>query len=198
MVEAYCQNDDCEKEPWILTKRPDEYASGGPKCPDCGTTRVNVPEAASSETPEAAQSQQTAREADPQPTRATDHDEQSPQQATQPSGENLPQNTQEAVEAGSKLASVIGGLNSSTPEEAADAKGRIATAAGAMVAELGQQAAQQEKESIQRSKQADQSNLERVDDYVSCPECDTQITNLPPAGEQFRCPGCAELLESAG
>jgi hypothetical protein len=114
------------------------------------------------------------------------------------SDENLPQNTQEAVEAGSKLASVIGGLNSATPEDQADAKGRIATAAGAMVAELGQQAAQQEKENIQRSKNADQSDLKRVEDYVSCPECDTQITDLPPAGQQFRCPGCAELLESTG
>ena len=42
MVYATCLNESCSKDPWWLTKPPEEYASGGPKCPECGTTRVEI------------------------------------------------------------------------------------------------------------------------------------------------------------
>lgn len=41
-MQAVCNNPDCDKDPWTLRKHPDEYAGGGPSCPDCGSTRVEV------------------------------------------------------------------------------------------------------------------------------------------------------------
>lgn len=41
-MQARCLNPDCDKEPWTLRKHPSEYSGGGPSCPDCGSTRVEV------------------------------------------------------------------------------------------------------------------------------------------------------------
>lgn len=190
MAYAYCNNEDCEKDKWWLQKPPSEYSSGGPKCPECGTTRVSVGDGS-------AESQTEAAEAVPEtPEPETTQNAQQParRQQTQPapSGGQL-----EAAEAGSRAADLVAGLGGSTPEEKAETQGKLFTAAGSMVANLGQRMAEQKLQNAKRAKEADQSSVQSVEDYVRCPECDSQITDLPPAGEQFRCPGCNALLESS-
>lgn len=43
MPEARCLNDNCTRnDEWTLQKHPENYAGGGPACPDCGSTRVEI------------------------------------------------------------------------------------------------------------------------------------------------------------
>lgn len=199
MAYAYCQNTDCSKDRWWLTKPPSEYAGNGPSCPECGSTRVEIGGGTETADTTPTESQQTAREpAEPQP-RPEQQTTTAPDTHGQAGGgEQLPQSAADAAEAGSNLADLVAGLGGGSPEEQADATEKVATAGGAMLAKLGQRAAQQQRENANRAKNATQDNISRVDDYVSCPSCDAQITDLPPAGQQFRCPGCGELLESEG
>jgi len=181
MVYAYCGNDECDKDEWWLKKPPSEYASGGPKCPECGTTRVEV---GSSEDDTDAQGGASAK---PAQTPATKEDsQQGGQLATQES----------AIQTGAQVGSMVADMNSSTPEERAETQGKLATALGSAIASVGQEMAEQKMEGIDRAKNASQDSVGVVEDYVNCPKCETQITDLPPEGTKFRCPGCNQLLES--
>ena len=181
MVYAKCNNEECEKDSWWLKKPPGEYASGGPKCPDCGTTRVDI------ETPpESSADQQSGPEARPA----------KPQPETETSQGGSLTTTQDAVQTGAQAGQLIADMSASTPEEKVERQEKMFTAVGSAIASLGQEVARERKESIERSKNADDSNLAVVDDYVTCPECETQITDLPEPGTKFRCPGCQQLLES--
>ena len=104
--------------------------------------------------------------------------------------------TQEAVQTGMQVGSLLSNMGAGTPEEKAESQGQMLTAAGSALAQLGQQYTQKRQEDINRAKNADQSNVGKVEDYVDCPECSQQITDLPEPGSQFRCPGCGTLLES--
>ena len=198
MVYAHCNNEDCEKDRWWLKKPPSEYASGGPKCPECGTTRVSIGENGSDgqshsqpQQPqqEAAQPAQTAPQpAQPQPT-------QQPQTREQAQQGDLPVD-QEAVAAGERVGQLVGSLSTSSPEEQAQTQGKLLTAAGSTLASLGQKVAEKRMQDINRAKNADESNIGVVDDYVNCPSCNVQITDLPEPGTKFRCGSCGELLES--
>jgi len=182
MVHATCNNEDCPKDEWWLKKPPSEYASGGPKCPECGTTRVTVPEV--SETANAPEpAEKPASEATPAP--ATD-ESQGDALATQ----------EEALTTGAKVGEMLVGLSADSPEEQAETQGKLMTALGSAAASMGQTLTEKRKEAMRRSKQADQSDLKAVEDYVSCPDCGTQITDLPEPGTQFRCPRCEQLLEA--
>jgi len=121
MVYAKCNNEDCEKDSWWLKKPPGEYASGGPKCPDCGTTRVEIDNVSSDA--------ESAAESEPETRPATAQDG-----GGEAQGGSL-DTQQDAIQAGAQVG-------------------------------------------------------------VSCPECSMQITDLPPKGTKFRCPGCGQLLES--
>lgn len=182
MVYATCHNEDCEKDSWWLKKPPHEYASGGPKCPECGTTRVEIGDETESD-PSA--SPDSGREPEARPAK-TGSETPDTGMATQ----------QDAIQTGAKVGEMVAGMGASTPEEKAETQGKLLTAVGSTVASLGQELADEKMENINRAKNADQSNLKAVEDYVSCPKCDTQITDLPPAGTKFRCPSCNELLES--
>lgn len=186
MAYAYCENEDCEKDKWWLQKPPEEYASGGPKCPECGTTRVRVgqpdinDESAQPAPAEPAQEQQT-------PARQRGGGQRGGALETQES----------ALQAGAQVGSLVADMGAGSPEEKAETQGKLFTALGSAVASVGQEVAQKRMEGANRAKNADESDIKTVDDYVSCPECGSQITDLPPAGEQFRCPGCGTLLESS-
>lgn len=181
MVYAHCRNGDCEKDKWWLKKPPSEYASGGPKCPECGTTRVDVP---GSEAETDAQSAEVPAEA--QPPAQDEAAEEGGKLATQES----------AIQTGAQVGSLVADMNATTPEERAETQGKIATALGSAIASVGQEMAEQKMEGINRAKNAGQDSVGVVEDYVQCPECGTQITDLPPAGTKFRCPSCNQLLES--
>ena len=104
--------------------------------------------------------------------------------------------TAEAVQTGMQVGSMLSSMGAGTPEEKAESQGQLLTAVGSTVAQLGQQFTQKRKEDIDRAKNASQENVGVVEDYVDCPECGAQITDLPEPGSQFRCPGCDTLLES--
>ena len=181
MVYAYCGNEDCDKDEWWLKKPPSEYASGGPKCPECGTTRVEV----GGSDAETAQQADVPAEASQPPAK-----QETPQQ-----GGSLA--TQEdAIQTGAQVGNMVADMGASTPEERAESQGKLATALGSAIASVGQEMAEQKMEGINRAKNAGQDSVGVVEDYINCPKCETQITDLPPKGTKFRCPGCNQLLES--
>lgn len=185
MVYATCLNEECSKDEWWLKKPPAEYASGGPKCPECGTTRVEIggePDAPS----EGESVEQSGPEARPAKTA----------EAEAGGGGGALDTHEDAIQTGAQVGELVSGLRAESPEEQAETQGKLMTALGSTVASMGQQLASQRKEDLNRSKNADESNIAAVDDYISCPECGTQITDLPEPGAQFRCPGCNQLLES--
>lgn len=186
MAYANCENEDCDKEEWWLQKPPEEYASGGPKCPECGTTRVRVGDPDS-----ASEAAQPARAEPAQETREPARQQDNPQQG------GALETQESALQAGAQVGSLVAGMGAGSPEEKAETQGKLFTALGSAVASVGQEVASKRMENANRAKNADDSNIQTVDDYVSCPECDSQITDLPPKGEQFRCPGCGMLLESS-
>jgi len=197
MVYATCLNESCEKDPWWLTKPPEEYASGGPKCPECGSTRVEIdsePEPAAGPggepTAEPAEAAQQAERATPETRPANTSQE------SAGAGEQALATQEDALRTGAQVGQLVAGLGASNPEEQAETQGKLMTALGSTVASMGQELTQRRKEDINRAKNASQSNVSTVDDYVSCPDCSTQITDLPAPGTQFRCPGCGQLLES--
>jgi len=183
MAYASCDNAECEKESWWLQKPPEEYASGGPKCPECGTTRVSLGEASDPAEP-TAEPAQAEPETRPAPAEQQSEDPQA--LATH----------HDAVETGANLGELVAGMGASKPEEQADTQGKLLTAAGSTIASLGQSLADRKKQDINRAKNADDTDVAAVQDYIDCPECGTQITELPEPGTQFRCPGCGQLLES--
>ena len=185
MAYAHCENGSCEKDSWWLQKPPSEYSSGGPKCPECGTTRVQIGEPSDPSEPQEAEPAQEP-ETRPAPAEEPGSDGSNPGLQTQ----------QEALQTGAQVGEMVAGLNASNPEEKAQTQGKLMTALGSTVASMGQKMASKQMEEIDRAKNADDSNIKAVEDYVNCPKCDTQITNLPAPGTQFRCPGCNELLES--
>jgi Zn finger protein HypA/HybF involved in hydrogenase expression len=186
MAYANCENEDCEKEEWWLQKPPEEYASGGPKCPSCGTTRVRVGEPDTS-----------AEAAQPEPAEPAQRAQQPAQQQEGSQQGGALETQRSALQAGASVGSLVAEMGTGSPEERAETQGKLFTALGSAVASVGQEVAQKRMEGANRAKNADESSIKTVDDYVSCPECDSQITDLPPAGEQFRCPGCGALLESS-
>lgn len=185
MVYATCLNDSCGKDEWWLKKPPAEYAGGGPKCPECGTTRVEVG-GGSDEQPAGAQQPDTAQAKPAKPAGSAQGDQGGTGIATQ----------EDAVSTGAQVGEMVASLSADSPEEQAETQGMLMTALGSAAASLGQSITQQRKEAMERSKQASQADLKAVDDYVSCPDCGTQITDLPAAGTQFRCPRCEQLLEA--
>ena len=185
MVYATCHNEDCSKDEWWLKKPPEEYASGGPKCPECGTTRVEVggePDAPS----EAESAEQSGPEAKPAKAQQAERAEQGGALETH----------EDAIQTGAQVGELVTGLRAESPEEQAETQGKLMTAIGSTVASMGQELAARRKEDLNRSKNATQDDIATVDDYINCPDCGTQITDLPEPGTQFRCPGCNQLLES--
>ena len=196
MVYAHCNNEDCEKDRWWLKKPPSEYASGGPKCPECGTTRVSVGEETPADPQPSNRTKQPQETVEAAPVEPQDQRKAQPPQTAQNAQQGQLPVDQEAIAAGESVGQLVSSISTSSPEEKAESQGKILTAAGSTLASLGQRMAEKRMQDINRAKNADESNIGVVDDYINCPSCSVQITDLPEPGTKFRCDGCGELLES--
>jgi Zn finger protein HypA/HybF involved in hydrogenase expression len=199
MEYAYCNNDDCENHKWWLQKPPESYSGGGPKCPECGTTKVTIGDGESGGETAPAESGETPRSEQPTEGGTTARPARTDQQggAAPPAD---PADRQQAVEAGQRTAELALSVAGSggSPEAEADATEKTLTAVGSALATVGQRVAERKRQNAQRAKQTDQSAIETVEDFVTCPECETQITDLPPVGDEFQCPGCSVVLRNTG
>lgn len=173
-----------------------------PDCKWCGDSFGNEGAKTNHETycdekpPEAGQQdvQQAARADPPQQATANAGAQPPARQEPQQQSQEMQTIDQDAIGVGMQLADSLHGMTSGSPEEKAKAKGELFAAAGSTLASMGQQIAQEEMEGAQRSKNVSQDDLKVADDYVDCPECTGQITNVPPSGEEFQCPHCGVVL----
>lgn len=117
------------------------------------------------------------------------------QQQQQQQGQNLPA-AESTMQVGLAAADVMDSLASNDPEERAAAQGQAIQAAGMAAAQLGQKYTEKKVSGIQRSKERAGETLEKAESYAECPECDGQIKELPPRGEEFDCPYCQAVLVS--
>lgn len=177
MATAICGNDQCERDEWQLTKRPEDYKRG-PNCPDCGTTKVEVVDA------EPAQQQ-----AERLPAQAQEQ-----QQGGMPATAGQLPDDQGALAMGAQGAAILSSLDSPDPQERSVAYGRGLKAVGSLLAQYGDEVEQTKAQQAQRAKNAQDEDLKVAEDYPSCPECGTQIYNIPE-GQEFPCPGCGTRLE---
>ena len=119
MAYANCENEDCDKDEWWLQKPPEEYASGGPKCPECGTTRVRIGEP--DQSAEAAQPEP----AEPEPSQ---RQQQPARQQDAPAAEGALQSRESALQAGAQVGSLVADMGTGSPEEKAETQGKLTTA----------------------------------------------------------------------
>jgi Zn finger protein HypA/HybF involved in hydrogenase expression len=198
MAQATCNNDDCDKDSWVLRKPLDEYKRG-PTCPDCGTTDIAVGQQGSpapapengDPNPDANPKGKRPGSGSPQtaePVAADDGQQRGGTPAT-PTGN-------EAIETGMKAGKMLAGMGGGSPEEKAKAEASLFQTVGSMVATFGEQMGKERLEGIRRAKEADQSDISTVEEYVECPECDGQLTDLPAPGQEFTCPHCGAHLEA--
>jgi len=166
-------------------------------CPHCGkqfqhdnkgarAQHVN----ACDEAPEPATEAQPETAAEPEPP--------APQDGRAEEAAPAPTTQTDALEAGSTLGQMLVSGTGGSPEERADATEKAATALGGLVASAGQRVADQRRQGANRARSANQDSIERVDEYVDCPECERQITELPEPGQEFACPGCGTTLRYNG
>jgi len=173
MVTAKCLNENCDKDPWELSKHPADYARGV-TCPSCGSTRTDH-DAAESGGRSAGRAPQTAE----------------PQQQAQAPATADSMGQEELAQTGMTLGNMLHSMNSDDPEKQAEATGSALTAAGMAVAQLGQKHAEKKKQQNRAAKNTD--SLETVDEYPNCPECGRQVTTVKQQGE-FPCPHCGVRL----
>lgn len=175
MAIATCDN--CEKQ-WVLRKEPGEYAtaSGLPDCSDCGSTKVSLVGDGSPET------------------------EQSQPEAVQPVAAEGPEEAQMQTQTSAMngMMSDVGAQMATpapTPEDKAQKQSELIDVAVSTATGFLKQKAQNKLEGIRRSKEQSRE-LEAVEEYSTCPECEGAIKNLPPEGHEFDCPHCQTPLRA--
>lgn len=173
MVEATCNNENCEKDTWTLTKHPDDYARGV-SCPNCGTTRVDIEDYEPREQPQHDQEQEPAQA----PARRE------PAQQTQ----QVPATAQQ----GSAFDQVLSlGDPDAQPEEKAGAIARIGAAAGQV---LGKSVLYNAEKKRQRQQRASQASIERVENKPEC-ECGYVFAEVGANDDRVQCPQCGAEYE---
>lgn len=186
MATAVCQNEECDRTEWELTKHPSQY-SRGPNCPDCGTTKVEV---AAAETPQRGREQPPAR-GQPQNTRV---EGEAQQRGAAPARTDQIPDDESALAMGAQGASILTALDSDDPEERANAYGSGLKALGGLLAQYGDEVAEKKKRQAQRAKETRDEDLQVAQDYPTCPECGAQLHNIPDSRE-FPCQNCGTRLE---
>lgn len=189
MATGYCRNDDCGREDWPLTKHPTEYAGGWPTCPDCGTTNIEVEGADAHQAPQRGQAppqqpQQGQRQAQPPAA-------QQPQESAQAPA--VPDD-QAAMAQGAQMADMLLAVQSDDPQQQATATGRLLKMVGSAAAQYGDHMEKRQAQRNQRARETGDGDIRVASEYPECPECHTQITQIPGSGE-FACPGCGVRLE---
>lgn len=184
MVKARCDNDDCDREPWELTKRPADYAGGKPDCPTCGSTKTTLINAEAANSGAQRASGTTAVET------AEGRGQQQQQPATPASQQ--PIDDEQAMAMGAQGANLLSSLNSEDPTTRAEAAGKGLKAMGSLLAQYGETVEQQKKQERHRAKNARSEDIEVAQEYPECPECGVQLSSIPDG--EFPCPGCGVAL----
>jgi predicted RNA-binding Zn-ribbon protein involved in translation (DUF1610 family) len=99
-----------------------------------------------------------------------------------------------AIEQGLAMGNPLFNLVRGGPAQKEEAKADLLSMAGSAAVSFAEQARQEAREGRDRAKGADQKRIGAVDNYPRCIECNGQLTNLPPMGQEFGCPHCGEIL----
>lgn len=178
-MDARCTN--CDHE-WTLRKPPGRHKNGL-KCPQCGSTRIDTPEAPDpadqpGPTDQNAQQPQQVQGQAQAPAPATQEQENAPAQQMTPQ-------IQQGMQAGDAVAGLLDGD-----------KADLYQGAAGMLFRLSQRERQRTQQQRQVAEQT--GGLRKASQYPECPECGTQITEIPQGVAEFECPGCGTLLEPTG
>lgn len=183
MPTAVCRNGDCEKDQWTLRKPLAEYKNGV-SCPECGTTRVDVPDAGT----QAAAQHQPARGQQVASAQARPADHGSQAQPPAQGGDPFTV----AEDAGRQLAA----MQNATPEEKAQFEGTLFQMAGNLLSGFGQQHVTEKLDGIERAEKRGGEEIGQPAGYPECGVCGGLLEDLPPAGQEFYCPHCNSRLEA--
>lgn len=173
-MDAKCQNESCGHE-WTLRKAPGEY-SQGVRCPDCGTTDVELDEA--DDRPE----QRERRTPRPDPPARRERGEAGGVPARQ---SEMPPVVQQGAQGGDALFEIVN----------AESRGDMLQGFGAALFQLGDR--EKQREVREREAAADVDEVRRSEQYPTCPECGVAITRKPSGRREFPCPSCGTPLEVA-
>lgn len=168
MVEATCQNTDCDKGSWQLRKDPSEYANGV-QCPECGSTNIEI-EGREGGRGGGGESRELARR--------------EPEQA-QPAVQGM-----DAAGAGAGVADLLYAL--SNPDAPAAAQKEAVKGSLGMVAGLINRYNDHRRADMQANKEhARNVELQKNEQYPAC-ECGYQFTEdeITANTEAVRCPDC--------
>lgn len=184
MATASCQN--CDRDDWELRKHPSNYSGGGPNCPDCGSTKVEV----KAEGGEAqrrggrrGQGGERRQQAEKTPKR---------REGGRGGGGGLP-TTGQAESAGDALAQSAVAV---TSEEASQSeKAEALTGLGGVLLEAGSRFVKY-RENIDRQQEehAKGVEIEKATDKPRC-ECGYVFSQIPQTANRVSCPDCGEEYE---
>lgn len=178
MAHATCLNEECDKGTWRLTKHPDEYAGGGPSCPECGTTRIEI----EYDEGEASHGQQRERRGGA-PARVDD----------QQRGTGM-QTVGQAESAGDAIAQ--GALALTSDEVSTEKKAGAIQQVGTMLADAGarffEYNEQQRKIKEERAREVD---LQKDPDLPRCAECGHVFKEIGRTDDSIQCPECGEVYQ---
>jgi len=182
---AICENSDCDKGEWDLTKHPSQYAGGGVSCPECGSTRTEVFVDESEEPAQSTGAATSRQEAPPQ--------QQAP--APQAQGGATP-----AVQQGGSDLSAGEGLIAALDNEApAEVQKQGVESVGRGIIRFAKAAISYgEKKDEMRSQRAQNADVQRVEDKPDCEVCGTTISEIPVADDRFQCENCGAEYEVVG
>jgi Zn finger protein HypA/HybF involved in hydrogenase expression len=178
---AICENADCEKGEWELTKPPSSYAGGGVSCPTCGTTRTTVD----------VDGQEAASEGR--------------QQTADPAESRAPARAQEATEApaaagsGPSMSAGEGLIAALDNEAPAEVQKKGVESVGRGIIRFAKAAISYgEKKDEMRNARAQNADVQRVEDKPDCEVCGTTISEIPVADDRFQCENCGAEYEVMG
>jgi Zn finger protein HypA/HybF involved in hydrogenase expression len=186
MATASCQN--CDRDDWELRKHPSNYSGGGPNCPDCGSTKVNVElegdGGGQSTQPAPAGQQQGGGRGGQQPQR---HEGGRQGRGGVPAAQQ-PESAGDAL-AQSALAVTSDEATQSDRVEALSGLGSVVLDGAVRFAKYREQVDKQQEE------HAKGVELEKAVDKPRCVECDYVFSKVPQTAERITCPECGEEYE---
>jgi len=178
-MDAYCNNPECEKDSWRLQKHPDDYARGV-TCPECGTTRVDVPDAE----PRGQEQRQQGggqRQAAPRDRRPARREERERAPARSEGG---------GSSAASDLIAVMD--DDVDPERRAQGAKSVLGFLGNFAAEAIRYNDQKQQARDQRAQGVD---VAPTDQYPECVDCAYQFTgeDIGLSDDEVKCPECGRV-----
>ena len=172
MTQAMCQNEDCDKNEWRLTKPPSEYKNGV-RCPSCGTTRVDYDE------PEPRERQETRQDPSRAPARQEPRAEE-----TRPARREEPEL--------SAAEGLIATLDGDAPADVK--KAGIRRVGGGLISLFQSAVDYNKKKSQMEEERATNVDLRETKDKPSC-ECGYTFSKIKANQERVNCPECGTEYE---